>query len=113
MTEPTGWIVSVTEVRAAGRRGSETVISSQPSTCEVSASRSSQACARPARHEVGLADRERRRRRATTAATAVASNSGPAGRRRSLAALAQHEDEAGVGDAGQEAEQHAARGWSP
>ena len=41
-TEATGWIVSVTDVSAAGSRGSETVISSQPTTCEVSASRTSQ-----------------------------------------------------------------------
>ena len=35
-------MVSVIEVSAAGSRGSETAISSQPSTCEVSASSSSQ-----------------------------------------------------------------------
>ena len=78
MTDPTGWIVSVTDVSAAGSRGSETVISSQPSTCEVSASVSSQACSgqlgtRSASPTASPAIT------ATTAATAVASNSGPAG----------------------------------
>src|SRR5207248_2108579 len=37
ITEPTGCTVSNRDVSAAGRRGSETVISSQPSTCEVRA----------------------------------------------------------------------------
>ena len=43
MTDPTGWMVSSSEVKAAGRRGSEAEISSQPSTCEVSASVASHA----------------------------------------------------------------------
>ena len=41
-TEPTGWTVRIIDVIAAGRRGSEVEISSQPSTCEESASRISQ-----------------------------------------------------------------------
>ena len=84
-TEPTGWIVSVTDVSAAGSRGSETAISSQPSTCEVSASVSSQ----PWAGQVGTRSASPITSPATTAATAataVASNSGPAGRRRSAPA---------------------------
>jgi len=81
--EPTGWIVSSTEVWAAGRRGSELAISSQPTTCELSASNTSQPCAgqlgarsaSPTTSPAAIA---------TTAATAVASKSGPAARRRSL-----------------------------
>src|SRR2546423_4440490 len=45
-TESTGWRVSSTEVTAAGRRGSDTAITSQPSACELSARRTSQPCAR-------------------------------------------------------------------
>jgi hypothetical protein len=37
-TEPTGWTVSSSDVIAAGSRDSEVMISSQPSTWEVSAS---------------------------------------------------------------------------
>ena len=39
-TAPTGCRVSTTLVSAAGRRGSETLISSQPTTCDESASAS-------------------------------------------------------------------------
>ena len=46
-TEPTGWTVSSIEVSAAGSRGSETEISSQPTTCEVSASVHQPAVRRP------------------------------------------------------------------
>ena len=45
ITEQTGWSVSETDVTTAGRRGSEMAISSQPSTCELSASRISHPCA--------------------------------------------------------------------
>jgi hypothetical protein len=44
MTEPTGCSVSVIAVSSAGRRGSDTEISIQPSTWEVSARVISQAC---------------------------------------------------------------------
>jgi hypothetical protein len=81
-TEPTGWIVRIIEVSAAGRRGSEIEISSQPSTCELSASSSSQ----PADGHAGTMSSAPSASAASsdaTAATHVASNSGPAGRRRS------------------------------
>ena len=72
----------IIDVSAAGRRGSEIEISSQPSTCELSASRISQPADGHAGRDVVGAERERRDS-AATAATQVASNSGPAGRRRS------------------------------
>ena len=94
-TEPTGWIVSVTEVSAAGRRGSEEAMSSQPSTCEVSASSDEPGVRGPARQEVGLADgdpRDQRRdgghRRGVEQRAGRAAQVG--------ARLAQHEQEAGV-----------------
>ncbi|HSE81579.1 MAG TPA: hypothetical protein VLA87_07765 [Gaiellaceae bacterium] len=43
-TESAGWSVSVTEVSAAGRRGSAAAIRSQPTTWDVRASRASQPC---------------------------------------------------------------------
>ena len=70
------------DVSAAGRRGSETEIRSQPSTCELSASRISQ----PADGHSGAmssAPIATATTSAAAAATQVASNSGPAGRRRS------------------------------
>ena len=60
MTEPTGWIVSSTEVSAAGRRGSEAVISSQPSDLRRHRQREQPAVRGPARDEVELAGGERR-----------------------------------------------------
>ncbi|HEY7561648.1 MAG TPA: hypothetical protein VH650_05690 [Gaiellaceae bacterium] len=44
ITDRAGWRVKVTDVRAAGRRGSAHAIRSQPATCEVRASVTSQAC---------------------------------------------------------------------
>ena len=60
------------------------VISSQPSTCEVSASVISQPALGQVGREVVDADRPARRRATTTAATSDMSNSAPAGRRRSM-----------------------------
>ena len=82
ISEPIGWIISSSEVNAAGSRGSDIVISIQPSTCDVSASVISHAapgqtgtkCASPQITPMTLA---------TIAAVSVMSNSGPAGRRRS------------------------------
>jgi hypothetical protein len=70
-------------VIAAGSRGSDTEISSQPSTCDESASSSSHACdSSPGTQSMSPiaipASAEK------TAADSVASNSGPAGWRRSL-----------------------------
>ena len=77
-SEVSGWSVSSTDVTAAGRRGSEPVIRSHPTTCELNASSTSQPCsghdgtkstspiAMPAMAQ-------------PTAATHVASNSGAAG----------------------------------
>ena len=82
ITEPTGWMVSSTEVTAAGRRGRETEINSQPTTCELSASRISQ----PVASQPGVRSSSPRSAPAgmqTSAQTAVASSRGPAGRRRS------------------------------
>ena len=97
-TEPTGWIVSVTEVSAAGSRGSETVISSQPRTCEVSASVTSQACSGQLGTRSAVAERESGRDRHDGGdGGRVEQRAGRAAQ--VAAALAQHEDEAGVGDA--------------
>ena len=43
-TESAGWSVSVTDVSAAGSRGRAAAIRSQPTTCEVSARRTSHPC---------------------------------------------------------------------
>ncbi|HXV95774.1 MAG TPA: hypothetical protein VD695_04425 [Gaiellaceae bacterium] len=70
-TERAGWRVSVIEVRAAGRRGSAAAIRSQPATCEVSASSTSQPCS----GQVGVSSSSSRARptgRVTTAAESVA-----------------------------------------
>ena len=66
-TEPTGWIVRIIEVSAAGSRGSEIEISSQPAEGQAG-TRSSTPSASAITSEAA-------------AATQVASNSGPAGRR--------------------------------
>ena len=66
----------------AGRRGSASAISSQPSTCDVSASVTSQPCA----GQLGARSSSPSSAPATIAtsvAMSVAANSGPAGRRRS------------------------------
>ena len=55
--------MSSSEVIAAGNRGKEIVISSQPSTCEVSASSTSQPAAGPGRDEIGIADHDPDHRR--------------------------------------------------
>ena len=81
-TDPIGWSVSSSEVIAAGRRGSEIVIASQPMTCELNASSTSQ----PAPGQPGTSRASPITMPAamqSTVAVAVASNSGPAGRRRS------------------------------
>src|SRR3954470_13243398 len=44
ITEPTGCIVNRTDVSAAGSRGSDNEISSQPTTCELRASSTSHPC---------------------------------------------------------------------
>ena len=64
-TEPTGWTVSSSEVIAAGSRGSEMMISSQPSTCELSASVISQPAPGQCGHQVGVADDQAERSRRT------------------------------------------------
>ena len=107
-TEPTGWTVRIIDVSAAGRRGSETEISSQPSTCELSASSTSQPADGHAGHEVVDAERERdgeRRERRDPGRVEQRPGRPP----QVLVAVAQDQDEARVGDAGQRAEQHAAR----
>ena len=111
-TEPTGWIVSSRDARDRGgqarqRRGRS---SSHPSTCEVSASVISHRVLGPARHEVSARPSGEGRRRPTrAAATHVASNSGPAGRRRSLLPWRRTSRNAGVGHAGEDAEDRAAQ----
>src|ERR1044071_6001419 len=81
-TEQTGWNVSKIDVVTAGRRGSEVEMRSQPSTCDESASSTSQP----------IADHDGVRSRSPTATPIkaqpraeanVAVKSGPAGRRRS------------------------------
>ena len=57
-TEQTGCSVSETDVTTAGSRGSEIVIRSQPSTCELSASRISHPCADERRRQVEVAHGE-------------------------------------------------------
>jgi hypothetical protein len=82
-TEAIGWIVRIIDVSAAGSRGSENVISSQPTTCEVSASVTSQ----PALGQVGARSSTpiaRPNASEMTAATNDISKSAPAGRRRSI-----------------------------
>ena len=77
-TAQTGCSVSETDVTTAGSRGSEIVISSQPTTCELSASRISQPCA----EGDGVRSRSPTASPISadpTAAASVASNSGPAG----------------------------------
>ena len=79
---PAGWASSSTLVSAAGRRGSELVMSSQPQTCAVSASTASQA--RLAGVGQGeLAEQRAEQRRAGRRPTPDAHSSGPASRRRS------------------------------
>src|SRR3954452_22327941 len=83
ITAPIGWKVSSTDVIAAGSRRSDALISSPPTTCDVSATVSSQPCA----GQEGTTSRSPTARpiaSAPRAATDVASKSGPAGRRRSL-----------------------------
>jgi hypothetical protein len=79
----TGWSIRTIEVSTAGRRGSDTEISSQPSTCEDSASSTSQAWdSRPGTQSMSpttippIAE--------NSAPLAVASSKGPAGLRSSL-----------------------------
>ena len=107
-TEPTGWIVRIIDVSAAGRRGSEIEISSQPSTWELSASRISQ----PADGHAGA----RSSTRSSSATTSDADRGDPgrveqrSGRPpRVRVAVAEDQDEAGVGGRGQRPEQHAAQ----
>ena len=81
-TEPIGWIVSSIDATAAGSRGSETEINSQPRICEVSASVTSHAWP----GQVGTRSRSPMARppaSVVAAAAIVTSNSGPAGGRRS------------------------------
>ena len=106
-TEPTGWIVSSIEVSAAGRRGSDGEISSQPSTCEVSASEHEPAVRRPRRHEVGVAERRAGDRRHDAPRRASRRRAGPARRRRSPLPARSDEDEARVGQPGGEPEERA------
>ena len=108
-TEPIGWIVSSSEVCAAGRRGSDELISSQPTTCEVIGEHQEPAVRGPGGHEVGVADDQpgddagdgRHGGRVEQRA------GGPA---QVGAAGAQQQDEAGVGQPGRRAEDHALRG---
>ena len=74
-----GWSVSSTDVTDAGRRGSELVIRSHPSTCELSASSTSQPCSGQdgAKSMSPIAIPAAAQ---PIAATHVASNSGAAGR---------------------------------
>ena len=108
-TEPTGWTVRTTDVSDAGRRGSATAISSQPSTCEVRARVSSQPCAGQLGSEVDLAEQraggdghDRRDERRL--------EQRPGGAAQVAAGVAQDEDEAGVGDGGEHAVERAERG---
>ena len=57
-TAPTGWRVSTTLVSAAGRRGSEMLISSQPTHLRREGQRQQVAVRRPGRDEVELAQRQ-------------------------------------------------------
>ena len=77
-TEQTGWSVSETEVTTAGSRGREIAISSQPSTCELSASSISHPCA----DQLGVQSRSPYARPISAhpiAEANVASSNGPAG----------------------------------
>ena len=77
-TEQTGWSVSETEVTTAGSRGSEIAIRSQPSTCELRASRISHPCA----DQLGVQSRSPLASPISAqpiAAAKVASSNGPAG----------------------------------
>ena len=107
-TEPTGWIVRIIDVSAAGRRGSETEISSQPSTCEVSARQISHAADGHAGTRSSDAERERGGERRDRGHPGRVEQR-PGGPPQVLVAVAQDQDEARVGDARQRAEQHAAR----
>ena len=103
-----GWSVSDTDVTTAGSRGSEIVISSQPSTCELSASRISQPCAA----SDGVRSRSPTARPMSAqpiADASVASKSGPAGPTIAASALPQREQEAGVREPGEHAEDRAER----
>ena len=103
-TVPTSCSVSRIDVATAGRRGSEIEINSQPSTCDESASRTSQPVA--ARPGVRSSSPAGSPKTATpTADAAVASSSGPAGRRMTAFPA----QEAGVGDPREDAEDDAER----
>jgi hypothetical protein len=81
-TDATGWMVSTTEVMAAGSRGRLMLISSQPTTWTPSARRSSQPCD----GQLGtssISPSGSPTARVTNAAASDASKSGPAGRRTS------------------------------
>ena len=91
------------DATAAGSRGSETEINSQPRICEVSASVTSHAWP----GQVGTRSRSPMARppaSVVAAAAIVTSNSGPAGRAAVGARLAEHEDEPGVREPGEDPE---------
>ena len=96
------------DVSAAGRRGSASAMSSQPTTCEVSASVTSQPCAGQlgarSSSPSSAPGRDRDERRHERGGEQRAG--GPA---QVAAHVAQDEDEAGVGDARQHPEERAAR----
>ena len=108
-TEQSGWNVSITELSAAGSLGSVIVISSQPKTCELSASAISHArCGRPgpqvevARDDTPEPAADRRSQRRVVER--------PRGAPEVAAALAERQQEAGVRDSGQYPEQRPERG---
>ena len=105
----TGWSISTIEVSTAGRRGSDTEIRSQPTTCEESASSTSHACDSRPGHPVDVADDDASDGGEDGRAR-VASNSGPAGPRVVGVPLPQDQDEQRVGDSREHAVDDAQRG---
>ena len=102
----TGWSISTIEVSTAGRRGSDTEMSSQPSTCEESASSTSQACDSRPGTQSDVADRDSAEGREDRGAERGVEQRS---RRPPLVhvPLAQDQDEERVRDRREQAEDHA------